>query len=197
MSARGPDFDELVGDDISRAERDRLRRVHELLVAAGPPPDFEPAVPPAPPEASVTALSSRRSVRRRMAVVALAAAFLVAVFGVGYVAGHRGPGEERVVAMVGTARAPEARASLKLFSEDAAGNWPMKLDAKGLVSQRPGQAYELWLTKGGRLAALCGSFKTRADGSVDVRLNAPYRLTEYDAWVVVVEGSRAPLLTTA
>ncbi len=30
-----PDFDELVGTDLDSAERARLERVHELLVAAG------------------------------------------------------------------------------------------------------------------------------------------------------------------
>ena len=38
-AAMTPDFDELVGTDLDPAERERLERVHELLVAAGPPPD--------------------------------------------------------------------------------------------------------------------------------------------------------------
>ena len=39
----GPDFDELVGgDDLPGPERERLQRVHELLVAAGPPPELPP-----------------------------------------------------------------------------------------------------------------------------------------------------------
>ena len=35
-----PDFDELVGTDLEPGERARLERVHELLIAAGPPPDL-------------------------------------------------------------------------------------------------------------------------------------------------------------
>ena len=35
-----PDFDDLVGTDLDPAERARLERVHDLLMAAGPPPDL-------------------------------------------------------------------------------------------------------------------------------------------------------------
>src|SRR5438105_247287 len=174
MSGRTPDFDELVGSDLEPAERERMHRVHELLLAAGPPPEFE-AEPPLPAVApSVRRLHPAR--RRRFALVALAAAFLVAVFGAGYFAGNRGPGAARVVALAGTARASGATASLKVFSVDAAGNWPMELDVKGLAASKSGQPYELWLTKGGRLAALCGSFRARPDGTAHVPMNVPYRL---------------------
>ncbi len=40
MTVQPPNFDELVGDDLDPREHDRLHRVHELLLAAGPPPDF-------------------------------------------------------------------------------------------------------------------------------------------------------------
>jgi hypothetical protein len=196
--SRDPNFDELVGgDDLSTAESERLRRVHDLLVAAGPPPDFEPAEAPAPPAATVTRLVPRGTPARRLALVAIAAAFLVAAFGVGFLAGNRSPGAESVVAMVGTPQAAAASASLHIFDVDSAGNWPMRLDVTGLVSSRTERPYELWLTKHGRLAALCGSFLARPDGTADVRMNAPYRLNEYDSWVVVAEGSKTPLLTTA
>jgi hypothetical protein len=201
MSAtpRGPDFDDLVGGgDLAPAEQERLRRVHDLLVAAGPPPDFEPAAPPAPPEATVTPLAPRRVPLRRLALVALAAAFLVATFGLGYVTGSNGgAGTERVVAMVGTREAAGATASLQLYPVDSAGNWPMRLDVKGLGPSRRGLPYELWLTRHGRLAALCGSFVPTSAGTASVRLNAPYRLSDFDSWVVVTEGSKTPLLTTA
>jgi hypothetical protein len=130
--------------------------------------------------------------------VALAAAFLVAAFGLGYFTGSSGePGTEGVVAMVGTREAAGASASLKLFSVDSAGNWPMRLDVKGLGPSRSGLPYELWLTRNGRLAALCGSFRPTSAGTASVRMNAPYKLSEYDSWVVVTEGSKTPLLTTA
>ena len=47
MSANGPDFDELVGE-LEPEEEARLRHVHELLVAAGPPPELPPALLEAP-----------------------------------------------------------------------------------------------------------------------------------------------------
>ena len=39
-----PDFRDLVGEDLTPEERDRLEHVHELLIAAGPPPELPPAL---------------------------------------------------------------------------------------------------------------------------------------------------------
>ena len=192
MTGRPPDFDELVGTDLDDADRARLLRVHELLVAAGPPPDI--AMPPSPPSVVEPVRLVRR--KRRVAVLAFAAALAVAVFGAGFFVGNRDEGAERVVAMSGTGQAAGASASLEIFAADDAGNWPMELDVKGLVPSASGHPYELWLTKGGRLAALCGSFRVEPQGSTVVPLNAPYKLSDFDAWVVVEEGSKTPLLTT-
>ena len=185
MSGRGPDFDELVGTDLEAGERKRLRRVHELLVEAGPPPEL-----PLP-----FALRPRR---RRGALVAIAAALAVAVFAVGVAVGGRSdePGVDFVVAMSGTAAAVGANASLTIFDLDDAGNWPMEFSVAGLEPAASGRPYELWLTKAGDPTALCGSFLTNADGSAVVPLNAPYQFSDFDGWVVVEEGSTAPLLTT-
>ena len=35
-----PNLDDLIGTDVEPGERERLERVHELLVAAGPPPEL-------------------------------------------------------------------------------------------------------------------------------------------------------------
>ena len=35
-----PDFHELVGGEGTPEEQERLRRVHDLLIAAGPPPEL-------------------------------------------------------------------------------------------------------------------------------------------------------------
>ena len=44
------DFDELVGaDGLAPEEQARLRRVHEMLLQAGPPPELPAALPGAPP----------------------------------------------------------------------------------------------------------------------------------------------------
>jgi len=200
MSEHRPDFDTLVPDDLGSSERDRLRRVHDALLAAGPPPDLSVRLAGAPAtEERVVELAPRRRRRQRFALVAIAAALAVAVFAAGFSAGdHRGtPSAVATVSMTGTPLAENAHASLALFEVDTAGNWPMKLSVKGLDPSPSGRPYELWLTRHGKAVALCGSFVPRSDGTATVPMNAPYKLTEYDGWVVVEEGSMAPVLTTA
>lgn len=193
MNERVPDFDELVGADVDPAERDRLLRIHELLLAVGPPPDL-PASLGEPPVARARTVPRRR----RGALVALAAALGVVVFTVGFLASDRigEPGTFEVIAMTGEEAAADANAALEIFSVDAAGNWPMELRVTGLRPSASGRPYELWLTQGGRPAALCGSFRAEPDGSATVPMNAPYKLNEFDGWIVVEEDSDTPLLTT-
>ena len=183
-----PDFDELVGTDLSHGERQRLERVHELLVAAGPPP----------PEVVPIAAVERQPHRRHSRLLALAAALAVAAFALGAAVNDRvgASNVDFTVTMAGAGVAPEARGSLVVFDIDAAGNWPMELTVRGLPPASGGRTFELWLTRGGQLAALCGGFLTDAEGSAVVPLNAPYRFDEFDGWVVVEEGTTTPLLTT-
>ena len=197
MSERGPDFEAIVGTELAPAERDRLLRVHEALVAAGPPPEAA-ANAVAPSTAQPVRLLPAVPRRRRGALVALAAAFGVLVFAVGAVVGNawNDPGTFDTVTMTGTAEAAGASASLELFDLDDAGNWPMEVRVNGLAPSASGRPFELWLTRGGEPAALCGSFRVAPDGTAVVPMNAPYRLDDFDGWVVVVEGSQAPLLTT-
>ncbi|MBA2742590.1 MAG: hypothetical protein H0U46_11335 [Actinobacteria bacterium] len=193
MTTQPPDFDDLVGADLEPAERDRLHRMHELLVSAGPPPKLAAELGPAPHAATVHVLR-----RRRARLAALAASLAAVVFAVGYVAGARSddPDTWDVVAMTGVGAAPGASASLEIFDLDDAGNWPMELKVEGLGPSVGGSTYELWLTKDGELAAACGAFAVDADGTAVVPLNAPYRFDDFDKWVVVEEGSETPLLTT-
>jgi len=118
-----PGFDDLVdGDDLSPDERRRLEAVHEMLVAAGPPPDLPAALrePPTPVEldAPVLPIPSRRPHRRRVAwaLVAAAVALSLACLGGGYALGdHFGSSSTevvRVVPMIGSG----ARASVSLES---------------------------------------------------------------------------------
>jgi hypothetical protein len=188
VSERRPDFDELVGADLAAGERERLLRVHELLLEAGPPPEVAPDAP-------VVELQSRR---RRGVLLALAATFVAAAFAVGALVGDRTAGRDVDfdVAMAGTQAAPGATATLTVFDLDDAGNWPMEIAVKGLPPAESGQPFEMWLTKDDELAVLCGSFRTNEEGSASVPMNAPYKFKEFDGWVVVEEGSTAPLLTT-
>ena len=185
--SRPPDFDELVGTPLEAGERERLLRVHELLIEAGPPPDLGT-------ESAVVPLRPRR---RRAGLVALAAALGLGLFAAGWVVGGAGePGTFEVVAMNGTAYTTGLRATITIFDADDAGNWPMELEVEGLEPSPDLKPFELWLTKKGELAALCGSFLAEADGTTVVPMNAPYRFDDFDGWVVVAEGSESPLLTT-
>jgi hypothetical protein len=188
MSSRPPDFDDLVGMELPARERERLLQVHELLLRAGPPPDVIATAP-------VVELRPRR---RRGLPLALAAAFVVAAFSVGFVVGDRAAGRnvDFDVAMQGTASVPAAAATLTVFELDGAGNWPMELEVSGLPPAESGRPFQLWLTSGGELAELCGAFQTSADGSASVPMNAPYAFKAFDGWVVVEEGQQTPLLTT-
>ena len=188
MNERGPDFDELVGTELPVEERERLLRVHELLVAAGPPPEI----------AGSTSHVELRPRRRRGVLLALAAAFVLVAFAAGIAIGNRtaGPNTDFEVAMEGTAAAPAATATLAVFDLDDAGNWPMEMTVDGLPPAPSGNAYQLWLTKDGGLMELCGAFRTNADGSATVPMNAPYRFKDFDGWVVVAEGTTTPVLTT-
>ena len=132
--------------------------------------------------------------RRRRALLALAAALGAVAFAVGFaVAESGGPSTDRVIAMSG---AGGASASLEIFEIDDAGNWPMELEVEGLPPPASGALYQLWLTQNGKLAALCGSFLVEAHGATVVPMNAPWRFSEFDGWVVVETGSEAPVLST-
>ena len=171
-----PNFDELVGYDLPPAERVRLRRVHDLLVAAGPPPQL-PAHLASPPVRSL--------LRRRIAITALAAALAVASFGAGWSLREDEPFDvRRAVPMHSTARAPGAAATIELGRADEDGNWPMLVTVTGLEPLPDGGYYELLLTKDGEPVAVCGSFKVKADGTTKVRLGASYDLSNFDGWVV-------------
>ena len=180
-----PDLRDLVGDDVPPEELERLERAHRLLVAAGPPPELPPSLaePPIPPVDV-----PRRSwlpQRHRGAALAAAAAVLAASFGAGYLLGGRDDFEEAyAVTMRRTAAAPPgASASLRVGERDAAGNRPIVMQVRGLRELPRGGWYELYLTRAGKRAASCGTFRVTAE-TTEVRLNAPYRLRSFDGWVV-------------
>ena len=174
----GPNFDELVGTDLPPDERERLRRVHDLLVAAGPPPEM-PQLLASPP---VRALR-----RRRVAALLIAAAVALAAFGAGWVV--RGTTNDefevrRAVPMRSTANAPNASALIELGYPDDDGNWPMLVTVRGLKPLPKGGYYELLLTRKGKPVAVCGSFKVKSQGATTVRLGASYNLGNFDGWVI-------------
>lgn len=199
----GPHFDDLVDPGVTGAERERLRRTHDLLVAVGAPPELPPSLvhPPGQvPEAELRTLPRGLPRRRLAATIVLAAALALAAFAAGYLAGDRGTEPafptDFVLAMRGTDAAPDARASLAVGRRDGAGNWPMTITVRGLETLRPGARYELFLTRDGRAAQSCGTFVVAGDKTV-VFLNAPFRLKRFAGWIVTREDSERILLRTA
>lgn len=199
MSSGGPEFKDIVGDGLAPEEEAQLRRVHELLLAAGPPPELPPALAEPPSERGAKVIGF--PVRRRLGVaVVLAAALAAAAFGGGYFLGNRGSGwtsEGAPISMHGAS--PAQLASIQLAPKDAAGNWPLQLRVKGLPELPKGGYYELLLTKNGKLGPSCGSF--RVHGAVtEIVLNAPYRLKAWDGWVIVAhtpgKPESGPILST-
>jgi hypothetical protein len=183
-----PDFEELVGADLGREERDRLRHVHDLLVQAGPPAELPPHVESGPTLAMTLARRPRKATRR-LALLAAALCVIAVVFLGGYVAGNRGGGtlaSGRTIQLHGTAAAPGALASLKVLPADAAGNLPMTLSATGLPQLGPKDYFEVYLLRDGKVFAPCGTFvaKSGTETAVQVSLNAPYEVQPGDTWVV-------------
>ena len=186
----GPDFRELVGEDLPREEEEELRRVHDLLVAAGPPPELPPhlqePVEPEKPRDNVSYLPRRRTGLR----LGLAAAIALVSLVLGYAVGARkGFKADFSVPMHATAAGAGASATIHVGELDSAGNWPLKVEVKGLKPLPKGGFYEMYLTRGGKPVATCGTF--RAVDSQSVRLNAPYKLSNYTGWVVTREGRGA------
>jgi hypothetical protein len=181
-------FDDLVGEIDDPRERERLRRVHALLLSVDPPPEVSPAaalIPDAPAR------------RRARPLALLAAALAVAAFGAGYLVGGRDAPPDRVIEMAGIGAERDATASIEVLAQDEAGNWPMRVLVRGLEPSRDrSDFYELWLTANGRKIASCGRFVV-AEGLTTVTLSVPYGLRRYDGWVVTRAGSDDVLLTTA
>ncbi|MGD0714376.1 MAG: hypothetical protein ABSB24_09365 [Gaiellaceae bacterium] len=183
---REPDFDELVGLDVEPGERARLRRVHELLLQAGPPPELSPEIESGPTLA-MTLARPPRQIRRRVMLFAAAIVVLALAFLGGYLAGNRGGGlaSAQTLRLAGTRVDPSALASLRIEPVDKAGNWPMQLSVTGLPKLPPHGYYAVFLVRNGKIYAPCGTFVVAGtDHGTAVHLNAPYSLQHGDSWVV-------------
>ena len=202
---REPNFEDLVGEDLPAEEEARLRRAHKLLLAAGPIPELPPSLEEPsigerrePRDENVYQLLPRRRVG---AALALAAAIALIAFVGGYIVGfkHEGFAAQYSVPMHGVAGV-DASAKIQIGSRDSNGNWPLRVEARGLPKLKTGY-YEMFLTHGKQMFT-CGTFGGAGAKTVKVRLNAPYQLQRGDGWIVVKElpGERRPgptVLTTA
>jgi hypothetical protein len=193
-----PDFRDLVGDEGGREELDRLHRVHDLLVAAGPPPEMSPAIATAPEVEESKVLEFKR--RRPATVFALAATLAAGAFVVGYAVANKSTGFEAsvVVPMHGVGKLAVAKADIKIGSHDSGGNYPLEMTVQGLPRLSKRGWYELLLSKHGRPTLSCGDFAV--DGTrTTLRLSVPYDLPDwrrtkrYDGWVVVKHAPGQPI----
>jgi hypothetical protein len=189
------DFEEMVDlTGLGPDETARLRNVHDLLVAAGPPAELPAELSTAPAttdDAEVISLASHR--RRRMAVGALiAAAVAAACFGGGYVIANQANPSAihvvRVVSMQGNGAQRNSEASLRVGSADGNGNWPLQLTVNGL-RPLPGDArYYLMVWQDGKAAGFCGTFEVSKNGPTTVTFNVAYKITNSTKWVVTKLG---------
>jgi hypothetical protein len=186
-----PEFDELVEGVESPEERARLRRVHELLQEAGPPPELSPALasmaPPAEEpaeEADVAWLPPRRL----GAALVLAATLLIASFAVGYFAGNNrsnGGSESIKVTRTVVLHGPtDSTGVVSVGKVDADGNTPMVITVRGLAPLPDGDYYSLALTKGGKPVVTCTTFNVGDRGTHSIDLVAAYDLNGFDGWAV-------------
>jgi anti-sigma-K factor RskA len=181
------DIRDLVGDDVPEEELAELARVDALLRSVPPPASEVPA-------ALTRAITGPRSTSwrpRRLAIaVGIAAALAALSFGVGsWLSGGDDFDARGTIPMQATDNARGASALIRLGPPKGGGNWELELETVGLPKLPEGGYYVLWLSKDGEYAATCGTFAV-GSGKTTVRMNAPYRLADYDAWVVtaVVPG---------
>jgi hypothetical protein len=216
-------FDELVDDPrLGNEERERLRRVHDLLVTVGPPPEASAHLQP--PSVGTVVPLRRRS---RPFLLIAAALAVAAAGGAGYAIGRGGseeaapavttapppattqppvttpppattqtqpppPPRGTVVPMTGVGSASGALATVELLPRASSGDYPVRLRVEGLAAN---EVYELWVIDDGELEQLCGRFRTTR-GITDTILTVPYEMRTRDDWVVVRPGTAEPLLRT-
>lgn len=200
----GPDFRDLVGDDLPEEEAARLRRAHELLIAAGPPPELSPGLeqPPSLHDEVVVPFLPRRR-RGRGIGLAVAVGVLAFMFGSLWGTERHDFDADRTVQMRGVGEHRSALATIEI-GDESAENIPMVVRVRGLPPlEGPRSYYELVITSKGEQIASCGYFETKPGALTEVRLSVPYRLGKdqdwYDGWVVVrhTRGSDAtPVVMT-
>lgn len=180
-----PDFDQLIGEDVPPAERARLRRVHELLISAGPPAEVPPSLAEPPPPGGGRVLRMRR--RSRRVTLLAAAALTMLAFGIGYLVGEDATQVSTfrpatVVRLNPVEQGSEAGLLVQLGERGEDGNWTMIVTAENLAHLPRGDYYTLYMTKDGERVVVCGTFNAEAGKPTTVAFNVAYDRTEYDGW---------------
>jgi hypothetical protein len=168
-------------EGLTPTERERLERVHALLVAAGPPPELTAAIERPPAQVIQFPVW-----RRRPMVAALAAAVAVAgaAFGGGYLVGNENSGVKaaHVMSLQGQ---PNQLASLRISAPDQVGNSPMILTVTGLPKLGEHAYYELFTVRNGKPSYPCGGFRME-NGTTSVHLSVPYEFSPGTKLVVTM-----------
>jgi hypothetical protein len=195
--SREPTLNELIGDEVTGAERQQLQQVHEMLLEAGPPPEISADLERGPTLAMTLSRKPRR--RRPRAMILLAAALLLGlVFFAGYSVRSHGSGSgnglAETVKLTGTRLVPHAQGVLQVWTSKDGSNWPMTLTVTSLPKNN---YYEVYLVRGGKIEGSCGIFRvgdSRSTNDVTVSLTSPYQLKQGDSWVVTrpVAGGTEP-----
>lgn len=179
--SRPPSFGDLVGNDLTPAERERLERVHDMLVAAGPPPELPQELAEAPqPQGRMVELARKRL---RTGLL-LAASLVIATFAFGYFLGARGedsgPSTITPTKQVVLGKAADRFAVVGIGERDSNGNWPMVVSVDGLDHLSKGDYYTLFMTRKGKPVVQCGTFNVAEDGLTTIRFSVAYDPDRYD-----------------
>lgn len=188
------DFDELIGVDVAREERQRLLGVHELLVEAGAPPELPPTLEEVHVPGPVRVSRERKqSPLRKVFLIAAAVFLLGVVFSVGLSVGKGSVASPATtLALSGTKAAPRAKGTLDVLKE-VSGNRPMSLSVSGLPPVAAPEYYYVWLVRNGKPWAACGEFVvSKPSRSLTLTLNAPYASKTGDTWIVTRKTYNRP-----
>ncbi|SRR6266545_4953603 len=168
-------------DGLAPAERERLERVHGLLLEAGPPPDLTAAIARPPAHAIPFPVWRRRPV---VAAIAAAVAVAGAAFGGGYLVGNENSGM-KVAQVMSLHGASNQLASLEIGNPDQVGNSPMILTVTGLPRLGEHAYYELFTWRHGKPGYPCAGFRM-VNGTTSVHFTVPYELKPGTKLVVTV-----------
>ena len=179
--SRHPDFHDLVGNELEPGERERLERVHDILIAAGPPPELPQQLSEPPrPQGKLVDLARHRL---RTGLV-LAAALLITTFAVGYLFGARGEDTSSesvpVTTQVVLGNSAERLVVVGIGDRDSSGNWPMTVQVEGFDQLPKGDYYTLFMTRNGKPVVTCGTFNVSKDGLTRISFSIAYDIDRFD-----------------
>ena len=104
--------------------------------------------------------------------------------------------------MQSTEAGADASGMIRLGHKDEqSGNWEFIVEVEGLPPLPEDGYYVMWLSRDGEFGAVCGTFNV-GEGTTSVHMNASYRLSDFDEWVVTAwlpdeDNANAPWLLHA